>query len=59
MVLSKSEDVLLSSHQTSFLEGTTDPDATLRPWEDGEHTIYKRSSERTTLVADWFAERLA
>jgi alpha-beta hydrolase superfamily lysophospholipase len=30
----------------------------LRVWEDGEHTIYNHSAERTELVGDWFRDRL-
>lgn len=33
-------------------------DATLRVWDDGEHTVYNHSAERTDLVADWFRSRL-
>ncbi|MNT82280.1 hypothetical protein D3C72_2219920 [compost metagenome] len=39
-------------------EAATNPDVTLRVWEDGEHTIYNHASERTAFVADWFAQRL-
>lgn len=44
--------------QQPFLDAATGPDATLRVWEDGEHTIYNHSTERTADVADWFADRL-
>jgi alpha-beta hydrolase superfamily lysophospholipase len=46
------------AQQRIFLEGTSHPNATLRVWEDGEHTIYNHSAERTAFVADWFAEQL-
>ncbi|MEV5411099.1 alpha/beta fold hydrolase [Thermopolyspora sp. NPDC052614] len=32
--------------------------STLRVWEDGEHTIYNHSAERTEFVGDWFRARL-
>ncbi|WP_369646522.1 hypothetical protein [Variovorax sp. V118] len=40
-------------------EAATNPDVTLRVWEDGEHTIYNHAAQRTAFVADWFARRLA
>ncbi|WP_430333956.1 hypothetical protein [Rhodococcus sp. ACT016] len=43
--------------QQPFLDGAA-RDATLRVWEDGEHTIYNHAEERNDLVADWFADRL-
>lgn len=42
--------------QQPFLDAAHD--ATLRVWEQGEHTIYNHASERTAFVADWFADRL-
>ena len=33
-------------------------DASIRVWEDGEHTIYNHSAERTEFVADWFSVKL-
>lgn len=44
--------------QQPFLDAAAGPDATLRVWEDGEHTIYNHAAERTAFVADWFADRL-
>lgn len=44
--------------QQPFLEAATG-EATLKTWPDGDHTIYNHSFDRTTLVADWFAARLA
>lgn len=41
-----------------FLEGTG-ADKTLRVWPDGDHTIYNHCQERTSFVADWFADKLA
>ncbi|MCU1594384.1 MAG: dipeptidyl aminopeptidase/acylaminoacyl-peptidase-like protein [Frankiales bacterium] len=32
--------------------------ATMRIWDDGEHTIYNHSNERTEFVADWFRAQL-
>jgi alpha-beta hydrolase superfamily lysophospholipase len=34
-------------------------DSTLRIWQDGEHTIYNHSAERTDFVSDWFRSHLA
>lgn len=45
--------------QQPFLDAAENPDATLRVWDDGEHTIYNHSAERTAFVADWFAKRLS
>ena len=45
--------------QQPFLDAAVNPDATLRVWDDGEHTIYNHAAERTAFVADWFAQRLA
>lgn len=59
LVLHGARDPLVTLvEQRTFLEGTSHPNATLRVWEDGEHTIYNHSAERTAFVADWFAERL-
>ncbi len=33
--------------------------STLRVWEDGEHTIYNHSAERTEFVCDWFRTQLS
>ncbi|MDZ7918391.1 MAG: alpha/beta hydrolase [Rhodococcus sp. (in: high G+C Gram-positive bacteria)] len=41
--------------QHPFLHGADD--ATLRVWEDGEHTIYNHADERNDFVADWFVDR--
>lgn len=41
-----------------FLDGADSADATLRVWEDGEHTLYNHTAERNAVVADWFAQRL-
>lgn len=32
--------------------------ATMRIWDDGEHTIYNHSEERTEFVTDWFRAQL-
>ncbi|MBS0343503.1 MAG: alpha/beta hydrolase [Proteobacteria bacterium] len=45
--------------QQPFLDAATHADVTLRVWDDGEHTIYNHSAERTAFVADWFSQRLA
>ena len=43
--------------QRRFLDLSAD--ATLRVWDDGEHTIYNHSAERTDMVSDWFCSHLA
>ena len=60
LVLHGGRDSLVTlDEQRIFFKGTSHPKATLRVWEDGEHTIYNHSAERTAFVADWFAEQLA
>ncbi|GAA4481861.1 alpha/beta fold hydrolase [Rhodococcus olei] len=59
LVLHGGADPLVElADQQPFLDGA-DGDASLRVWEDGEHTLYNHADERNDLVADWFAERLA
>jgi alpha-beta hydrolase superfamily lysophospholipase len=58
LVLHGGHDVLFSlDAQQPFLEGAG-PDRTLRVWPDGDHTIYNHCQERTSFVADWFADKL-
>jgi alpha-beta hydrolase superfamily lysophospholipase len=45
--------------QRPFYEAGSPVDATLRIWDDGEHTIYNHAAERNSYAADWFADRLA
>jgi dipeptidyl aminopeptidase/acylaminoacyl peptidase len=59
LVLHGGHDPLVTiEEQRTFLEGTSHPNSMMRVWEDGEHTIYNHSAERTAYVADWFAEQL-
>ncbi|KQZ66796.1 alpha/beta hydrolase [Nocardioides sp. Root151] len=44
--------------QQPFLDSGT-ADTLLKVWEDGEHTIYNHSEERSAYVADWFVGRFA
>ncbi|WP_321843487.1 alpha/beta hydrolase family protein [Paraburkholderia bannensis] len=44
--------------QQPFLDAAQSADASLKVWEDGEHTIYNHSAERTAFVADWFARSI-
>ncbi|WP_321888799.1 alpha/beta hydrolase family protein [Paraburkholderia bannensis] len=44
--------------QQPFLDAAQSVDASLKVWEDGEHTIYNHSAERTSFVADWFARSI-
>ncbi|WP_216216847.1 alpha/beta hydrolase family protein [Amycolatopsis aidingensis] len=54
LVLHGGADPIVSlEQQQPFLDAAHD--ATLRVWEDGEHTIYNHAQERTAYVADWFA----
>lgn len=58
LVLHGGNDVLFdAAAQQPFLDGAG-PDQTLRTWPDGDHTIYNHCEERTSFVADWFADRL-
>ncbi|CAB3773517.1 dipeptidyl aminopeptidase [Burkholderia sp. MSh2] len=59
LVLHGGADPLVTlEDQQPFLDAAESADATLRMWEDGEHTIYNHAAERTAFVADWFARRL-
>jgi alpha-beta hydrolase superfamily lysophospholipase len=59
LVLHGGHDVLFDlDAQRPFLDGAG-ADQTLRVWPDGDHTIYNHCHERTSFVADWFADRLA
>ncbi|WP_078849571.1 alpha/beta hydrolase family protein [Streptomyces sp. NRRL F-5126] len=61
LVLHGGHDVLFELQaQQPFLDGTRDgADRTLRVWPDGDHTVYNHCQERTSFVADWFADMLA
>lgn len=52
-----SDPIVNMEDQEPFLAAATG-EAFVRTWEDGEHTIYNHSFERTSLVSDWFAARL-
>lgn len=57
LVLHGERDPLVTlADQEPFLAITKD--STLKVWDDGEHTIYNHSAERTDLVCDWFRSRL-
>jgi len=57
LVLHGGADPLISlEQQKPFL--ALSEDASLRVWDDGEHTIYNHSAERTELVTDWFRAQL-
>jgi alpha-beta hydrolase superfamily lysophospholipase len=58
LVLHGGEDPIVSlAEQRPFLDAARGS-ATLRVWDDGEHTIYNHADERTAYVADWFADQL-
>lgn len=40
--------------QQPFLDAAAD--ATLRQWDDGDHTVYNHGDERNDYVADWFGD---
>lgn len=44
--------------QQPFLDAPGNLGRTLRIWEDGDHTIYNHSAERTAFIGDWFANEL-
>jgi len=49
------DPIVALEQQQIFLDAAVK--GTLRVWEDGEHTIYNHSAERTSFIADWFAEQ--
>lgn len=60
LVLHGGRDPLIElADQQPFLAAAQTKDTTLRVWDDGEHTIYNHSAERSAYVADWFANRLS
>ena len=60
LVLSGGNDPLCSlSDQQPFLDACPPDRATLRIWDDGEHTIYNHAADRNSFVADWFADSLS
>ncbi|GAA1521388.1 alpha/beta hydrolase [Nocardioides humi] len=59
LVVHGGEDPIVSrEEQQPFLDAALG-EATLREWEDGDHTIYNHGEERTAYVADWLTDRLA
>ncbi|WP_215817185.1 dioxygenase [Pimelobacter sp. 30-1] len=59
LVVHGGQDPIVSrEEQQPFLDAAVGV-ATLRTWEDGDHTIYNHGEERTAYVADWFGEHLA
>ncbi|MFL4474474.1 alpha/beta hydrolase [Paeniglutamicibacter sp. MACA_103] len=44
--------------QQPFLEAARS-EATLKVWDDGNHTIYNHSDERNNVVTDWFADQFS
>ncbi|WP_223281118.1 alpha/beta hydrolase [Streptomyces antnestii] len=58
LVLHGGRDPIVTLHdQRPFLDAALGA-ATLRVWDDGEHTVYNHADERTAYVADWFADHL-
>lgn len=58
LVLHGGLDPLITLEQQEPFLAISD-NSTLRVWDDGEHTIYNHSAERTDLVSDWFRSRLS
>lgn len=57
LVLHGANDPLITlDQQKAFLPLSSQ--SSLRTWDDGEHTIYNHSAERTELVGDWFRTQL-
>ncbi|MCP2253627.1 Alpha/beta hydrolase family protein [Prauserella aidingensis] len=57
LVLHGGNDPLVSlDQQKVFLDLSAH--ATLRVWDDGDHTMYNHSAERTEFVCDWFRAQL-
>jgi alpha-beta hydrolase superfamily lysophospholipase len=51
------DPIVTRTEQEPFLDVARGA-ATLKEWADGDHTIYNHGDERTSYVADWFADRL-
>ncbi|WGY03785.1 dioxygenase [Nocardioides sp. QY071] len=59
LVVHGGQDPIVSrEEQQPFLDAALG-EATLREWEDGDHTVYRHGEERNAVVADWFADHLA
>ncbi|MFC9220759.1 alpha/beta hydrolase family protein [Streptomyces hygroscopicus] len=57
LVLHGGNDPLVSlDQQKVFLDLSAG--ATLRVWDDGDHTVYNHAAERTEFVCDWFRAQL-
>ncbi|MFE3202350.1 alpha/beta hydrolase [Embleya sp. NPDC059237] len=52
------DPIVTLDEQQPFLDAALG-EASLRVWDDGEHTIYNHADERTAHVADWFVDQLA
>lgn len=57
LVLHGANDPLITLDQQKAFLGLSSQ-SSLRVWDDGEHTTYNHSAERTELVGDWFRARL-
>ncbi|MGW7518358.1 alpha/beta hydrolase family protein [Streptomyces sp. NPDC054796] len=57
LVLHGGNDPLVSLAQQKVFLGLSAHSA-LRVWDDGDHTMYNHSAERTEFVCDWFRARL-
>lgn len=57
LVLHGANDPLITLDQQKAFLGLSS-ESSLRVWDDGEHTVYNHSAERTEFVGDWFRARL-
>ena len=57
LVVHGGKDPLVTQEQQEGFLGLSE-DARMLIWEDGEHTIYNHSAERTDVVCDWFRAHL-
>ncbi|WP_158897336.1 alpha/beta hydrolase family protein [Streptomyces hygroscopicus] len=57
LVLHGGNDPLVSLDQQKVFLGLS-ARATLRVWDDGDHTVYHHAAERTEFVCDWFRAQL-
>ncbi|MET9359117.1 alpha/beta fold hydrolase [Streptomyces sp. NPDC006617] len=57
LVLHGGNDPLVGLDQQKVFLGLS-AHHTLRVWDDGEHTLYNHSAERTEFVCDWFRAQL-
>ncbi len=53
------DQVFLVENARALFDGAASEDKTWREWSDGDHCLYNHSTEKHTLIGDWFADRLS